>query len=101
MPSLAATATPLAATHRDQAMSIAWLALIVIGLTAGYLLVCWIWPFGSCGRCKGTGKRHALIGRGFRHCGRCDGSGYRIRIGRHVVNYLRATHRAGTKNNRR
>ena len=101
MTGLAATATPLAATHSIGATSVACLALIVTGLTAGYLGLCWIWPFGNCRRCKGSGKRHALIGRGFRLCGRCEGSGYRIRIGRHAVNYLRATHRAGTKNNRR
>ena len=97
MSRLAATATPLAATHGDQAMSIAWLALIVIVLTALYLFTCWIWPFGNCRRCKGLGKRKAPLGRAFRHCPRCEGTGYRVRIGRHVLNRLRDTRRAGSK----
>jgi hypothetical protein len=31
------------------------------------------------------------------NCPRCDGSGYRIRAGRHVLNRLRDTRRAGTR----
>ena len=97
MLSIAATATPLAATHGEQATSIAWLVLAVIVLTIGYLLTCWIWPFGNCRRCKGLGKRKAPFGRAFRHCPRCEGSGLRVRIGRHVINRLRDTRRAGSK----
>ncbi|EXG79168.1 hypothetical protein [Cryptosporangium arvum] len=70
------------------------LALALIILTLGYLGLCRFWPYTHCRRCDGTGKRHALIGRGYRHCPRCGGTGERLRIGRHVLNHLTALHRA-------
>jgi hypothetical protein len=95
--SLAATAT------RHPALSAAALALIILALTLvtfGYLLTCWLWPFATCRRCGGTGKRRAprLFGRGtFGLCRRCHGDGHRLRLGRHLINYLRDTHRDGTR----
>jgi hypothetical protein len=97
VPTPAATATLTAATHGHDPVGLAWLALTVTALAAGYLLTCWLWPFGNCRRCHGTGKSRAPLGRAFRHCPRCDGSGYRIRAGRHVITQLRDTHRAGTR----
>jgi hypothetical protein len=91
MPTHTATATLTAATHSN-GQGVAVLVLIGLVWAAGYLLLCWIWPFRYCRRCRGWGKRHAPIGRGFRHCPRCDGTGYRLRIGRHVINHLRRTH---------
>jgi hypothetical protein len=98
---LAATATPTTppqpATHSHEPPGLAWLALTVTLITAGYLATCWIWPFGTCRRCHGTAKSRAPVGRAFRYCPRCDGSGCRIRAGRHLLNRLRDTRRAGTK----
>lgn len=103
MPTPAATSTLTAATHgsalaltADTLTKAATVLLLVTIATALYLLTCLIWPFGTCRRCKGGGKRLAPLGRVFRHCTRCDGTGYRVRIGRHVINHLRATHSAGT-----
>lgn len=97
MLSIAATATPLAATHSSGGSGAASLALIVTITVAGYLFTCWIWPFGNCRHCGGLGKRKAPIGRVFRHCRHCEGTGYRVRTGRHILNRLRDTRRAGTK----
>ncbi|GAB3811046.1 hypothetical protein [Kribbella italica] len=73
----------------------ATVTLIVTGVVAFYLLTCLIWPFGRCRRCSGAGKFKAPIGKAYRHCGRCNGSGMRVRIGRHVINYIRAARGAG------
>lgn len=98
----AATSTLTTATHgSDLAATIhtagqaATVALIVTIAAALYLLGCLIWPFGKCRRCKGAGKSKSPFGRAYRHCGRCQGSGLRIRLGRHVINHIRAVHGAG------
>jgi hypothetical protein len=102
VPTPAATSTLTAATHgSDLAVSIhtvaqaATVALIVTIAAALYLLGCLIWPFGKCRRCKGAGKAKSPFGRAYRHCPRCQGSGLRIRLGRHVINHIRAVHGAG------
>jgi len=109
MLSHAATAIPIPATHRsDQIDTVATLTatahtagqvatvlLIVTIAVAFYLLTCLIWPFGKCRRCKGVGKFKSPFGNAFRHCGKCDGSGLRVRLGRHVINHMRAVRGAG------
>lgn len=104
MSSTAATPYLTAATHGSDlaatvhtAGQVATVALIVIIAVAFYLLTCAIWPFGKCRRCKGLGKLKSPFGSAFRHCGRCQGSGLRVRLGRHFINHLRATHKAGDK----
>ena len=104
MSSTAATPFLAAATHGgDLAATVhtlaqaATVALIVIIAVACYLLTCAIWPFGKCRRCKGLGKFKSPFGNAYRQCGKCQGSGLRIRLGRHVINHLRATHKAGDK----
>ena len=110
MSSTPATSTHVVATHGSGAGSAsvdltatvhtvtqaATVALIVTAVIAFYLLTCLIWPFGKCRRCKGAGKFKSPIGKAYRHCGKCDGSGLRARIGRHVINHIRATRGAGT-----
>jgi len=86
----AATATLLAATNSDHGSLYGWLVLAALVWLAGYLAACWFWPFGHCRACHGTGRRRSPSGRAFRHCRRCDASGERLRIGRHLINYLRA-----------
>lgn len=90
----AATATLIAATtsngHHDYNALYGWLILAALIWTVGYLIACWIWPYGNCRACHGTGKRRSPTGRKFRHCRRCDGGGARLRIGRYLINWLRA-----------
>lgn len=113
MPSIAATSTLTAATHGsgqgsaslalsgdlattvDTIVQAATVALIVTIVAAVYLLTCLIWPFGKCRRCNGAGKFKSPLGKAYRHCGRCRGSGLRLRLGRHVINRLRAVRGAG------
>jgi len=113
MLSRAATATPTTATHRNYlgsgpsdaaatltatvhtAGQVATVLLIVTVAVAFYLFTCLVWPFGKCRRCKGVGKFKSPFGRAYRHCGKCQGSGLRVRLGRHVINHMRAVRGAG------
>ena len=106
MLSRAATAIPPAATHGSDpaatlaatvhtAGQVATVLLIVTVAVAFYLFTCLVWPFGKCRRCKGVGKFKSPFGRAYRHCGRCQGSGLRVRLGRHVINHMRAVRGAG------
>ncbi|WP_328999436.1 hypothetical protein OHA18_33970 [Kribbella sp. NBC_00709] len=109
MLSRAATAIPAAATHgSDSSDAVATLTatvhtagqvatvLLIVTIVVGfYLFTCLVWPFGKCRRCKGVGKFKSPFGSAFRHCGKCDGSGLRVRLGRHVINHMRAVRGAG------
>jgi hypothetical protein len=104
MPTTAATPYLAAATHGSDlaatvhtAGQIAMVALVVTVCIVFYLLTCLVWPFGKCRRCKGAGRFKSPFGNAYRHCGKCDGSGLRVRLGRHVINHIRATHKAGDK----
>ncbi len=73
------------------AQPIAWVAAVV----GWYATACRTWPWGSCWRCKGTGKLGAWGSddkprrrRHFRKCPRCRGTGIRLRIGRRIFNHL-------------
>ena len=90
MSPLAATATLIDTTPVQDA---AVLIFILVAVTIGYLGWCYVSPFARCGRCDGNGKLRTRNGRAWRPCPRCDGDGARLRIGRHLVNYLRAAHR--------
>ncbi len=85
MPALAATATP-------ETTMIGALILATVIATLCYALGCWLWPFGACRRCKGSGKRRSPFGRAFGLCRRCHGDGRRLRTGRRVINALRELH---------
>ena len=89
MSSLAATATP----HVGSLAAFVGLLLILAAIvTVGYLFGCWLWPFATCRRCQGTGKRRSPFGRSFALCRRCDGDGRRLRIGRRFLNAARDLH---------
>ena len=90
MPSLTATAT-------TNTTALGFLLLTLTVVTVGYGLGCWLWPFGACRRCQGTGKRRSPFGRAFGLCYRCDGTGRTLRIGRHIINALRELHDKGSK----
>jgi hypothetical protein len=64
------------------------LTLLILAVTLGYGMTCWIWPFRSCRRCSGIGKRRSPGGRAFRYCRSCRGTGARLRAGRWLYNHL-------------
>ncbi|PRY19135.1 hypothetical protein [Pseudosporangium ferrugineum] len=90
MPTLAATATP-------ETTLTGLLCLATVIATLCYGIGCWIWPFGNCRKCKGSGKRRSPFGRAFGLCRRCHGDGRRLRIGRRIINSLRELHDKGTR----
>ncbi|MGH8878965.1 MAG: hypothetical protein ACRD0P_16770 [Stackebrandtia sp.] len=68
--------------------------LLTITAVAAYGVACWVIPFGTCRRCKGTGHRPGRIARSrLRPCRRCRASGRRLRYGRRAYNYLAKVHR--------
>lgn len=69
------------------------LILAALAVTLGYAVACWIWPFKSCPRCDGTGKKRSPSGRAFRLCRRCTGTGRRLRAGRWIYNRLSSVRR--------
>ncbi|RQX09015.1 hypothetical protein [Micromonospora arida] len=90
MSALAATATP-------GTTMIGVLILAAAIATLCYALGCWLWPFGACRKCSGTGTRRSPFGRAFGLCRRCHGDGRRLRIGRRIINSLREIHGKGTR----
>jgi hypothetical protein len=83
---------------RDQTSGLQWLLLIVavvvvvrwqwlggLGLFFAYAGVCWWWPIATCGKCGGSGKCFAPIGRSHRTCPRCDGEGRHVRLGARLL----------------
>ncbi|WP_051808813.1 hypothetical protein [Actinoplanes subtropicus] len=94
MPLLAVTVTDNA-TNSVAALGLIFIILAIV--TAGYLLGCWLYPFGNCRRCKGSGKRRSPFGRSFALCRKCHGDGRRLRVGRRILNSLRELHDKGTR----
>lgn len=89
MPALAVTVT---ATDDHSGVLLGLLFITALLVTLGYALGCWLWPFGTCRKCHGNGKRRSPFGRAFGLCRRCGGDGKRLRIGRRVINALRELH---------
>lgn len=78
----------------DKANSRQWVVLLVaavvvwrwgwvggLGLVVAYALVCWRWPIATCGKCQGSGRCYAPVGKAHRQCPRCDGKGVHVRLG--------------------
>lgn len=82
------------ATATGDAAGYALFVLALLFVTLGYFGSCWLWPFGTCRHCHGTGKRRSpFTARVFGFCRHCDGTGRRLRIGRRLINHLRDLHR--------
>ena len=94
MPTLAVTVTA-AADHSGPLTGLLFITAMLV--TLGYLLGCWLWPFGACRKCHGSGKRRSPFGRAFGLCRRCGGDGRRLRVGRRIINGLRELHDKGTR----
>jgi hypothetical protein len=99
-----------AATSTDPPLpTLARIVLIVLIVTVGYALACWLKPFTHCHRCAGHGTSTRTLtdrlrygpapkpraARGRPDCPRCRGTGLRLRIGRKAVNRLIRLHRRG------
>jgi hypothetical protein len=69
-----------------------WALAAAVVAVPVYWFVCWFWPYTSCRRCGGGGRKRSPSGKNFRLCGRCKGGGTRLRTGRRVSNFL-AGHR--------
>ncbi|GAB2947475.1 hypothetical protein ACFMQL_09880 [Nonomuraea fastidiosa] len=65
-------------------------AIALIIATFCYASRCYVSPFGPCRKCDGKGRIPHR--RGARYCRRCDATGLRLRLGRHVWNYVRRLH---------
>lgn len=61
---------------------IGWAVAAGVVALGWHLLMCVIFPFGDCRRCKGDGKFRSPSGRAWRLCRRCKGTGARVRLGR-------------------
>jgi hypothetical protein len=58
-----------------------WQWLGGLFLVLAYGLVCWRWPIATCGKCGGSGKLFAPVGRAHRPCPRCGAKGVHVRLG--------------------
>lgn len=58
-------------------------------ITLGYVLLCWVRPFGPCPHCHGTARTESRFTRRTRPCRHCDHTGLRLRVGRRACNALR------------
>lgn len=83
----AATATSVSLNWKG------WLFLagLVLAGLGWYVFQCRFYPFASCKKCEGSGKKRSYNKKNWRKCRRCKGSGTRIRTGRRVFEYLNVT----------
>jgi hypothetical protein len=58
------------------------LALVAIAVWAGSL---YLWPFGPCMRCGGSGRNSGSNSRRYGECRRCKGTGRRRRLGAKTI----------------
>jgi hypothetical protein len=64
------------------------LFLVAVGALACWAVSLYFWPFGPCGKCKGTGRNAGSNAKRFGNCGRCGGSGRRQRFGSRTVHRI-------------
>lgn len=63
---------------------IAWAVAAGIAGALLYGAACFIWPYGDCRWCSGSGSKRSPSKKYRRPCRHCKGSGTRIRLGRRV-----------------
>ncbi len=80
--------TILAATPSALSPSMIVAGMVLVTVTFGYALSCWLAPFARCRRCAGAGTRKSLLGHR-KPCRSCDATGWRLRAGRRIANTLR------------
>lgn len=61
------------------------LLLTGAAVAAGWAVSLYFWPFGQCGKCKGSGRNLGSNKKRFGTCKRCKGSGRRQRFGSRAI----------------
>lgn len=61
------------------------LAVIVMLAAAGRVVTLYLWPYGPCRKCDGSGRNPGSRQKRFGQCRRCDGAGRRVRLGARTV----------------
>ena len=59
--------------------------LVGLAVAAGWAGSLYLWPFGPCMSCKGTGRNSGSSRKRFGECRRCGGSGRRRRLGARTI----------------
>jgi hypothetical protein len=64
------------------------LFLIACAAVLAWLGSLYLWPFGLCGKCQGSGRNAGSNRKRFGDCPRCAGSGRRQRLGSTTVHRM-------------
>ena len=59
--------------------------LLILAVTAGWVISLWLWPYRPCGRCRGSQRNRGSNRRRHGDCSRCSGTGRTQRIGSRMV----------------
>lgn len=59
--------------------------LLIVAALVVWAVSLYVWPFGPCGKCKGSGRNAGSNRQRFGDCKRCGGSGRRQRLGSRTV----------------
>lgn len=59
--------------------------LAAAGIAAANVASLWLWPYGPCLACHGTGRNTGSNRRRYGECRRCNGAGRRRRLGAGLV----------------
>lgn len=64
----------------------ALIILFALGAAGAQVIRLYLFPFKSCGKCGGTGRKHSTLSRrSFGLCPHCDGTGRVMRLGARTV----------------
>ncbi len=63
------------------------LFLIIVAVIACWIVSLYLWPFGPCAKCQGSGRNAGSNRKRFGECKRCGGSGRRQRLGSRAVHH--------------
>lgn len=66
----------------------ATLILLIACVVAVWAVGLLLWPFCPCGRCGGSGKNTGSNGKRWGTCRRCKGTGRRLRLGARLMHGL-------------
>lgn len=61
------------------------LFLLTVAALGCWVVSLYLWPFGPCAKCKGSGRNAGSTRKRFGECKRCNGSGRRQRLGSRTV----------------
>lgn len=75
----------LAATATRPHLSVFGVVVVLVVLAVVWVIRLWLWPYGRCARCDGSGKNTGSNGRRWGTCRKCRGTGRRQRFGSRLV----------------